>query len=142
MTGSMPRSQRRVPFEGSQAWAFPDAKDQARARVSVEAGRLRTSWAHTRALLRIEDPMPRDEDDLSFCRALADGVILSVAERDPARVAKAIADVCERLAAERHIPMSELQAAVEALLLEWDERLSEKQESSPTGAMADKHSTK
>jgi len=86
--------------------------------------------------------MPRDENDLSFRRALADGVILSVAERDPARVAKAIADVCERLAAERHIAMSELQAAVEALLLEWDERLSEQQESSPTGAMVDKNSTK
>jgi hypothetical protein len=92
--------------------------------------------------LLFEDPMPRDEDELSFRRALADGVILSVAERDPARVAKAIADVCERLAAERHIPMSELQAAVEALLLEWDERLSDRQESSPTGAMVDKHSTK
>src|SRR3954468_18280520 len=142
MTGSMPRSQRRVPFEGSQAWAFPDAKDQARARVSVEAGRLRKLWAHTRALLRVEDPMPRDEDDLSFRRALADGVILTVAERDPARVAKVIADVCERLAAERHIPMPELQAAVEALLLEWNERLSDRQESSPTGAMVDKHSTK
>jgi hypothetical protein len=86
--------------------------------------------------------MPRDEDDLSFRRALADGVILSVAERDPARVAKVIADVCERLAAERHIPMPELQAAVGALLLEWNERLSDRQESSPTGAMVDKHSTK
>src|SRR3954464_10519357 len=97
--------------------AFPGTKDQARSPVSVEDGRLRMSWAHTHALLRFEDPMPRDEDDLSFRRALADGVILSVAERDPARVAKAIADICERLAAERHIPMSELQAAVEALLL-------------------------
>src|SRR4051794_3876177 len=126
MTGRMPRSQRRVPFEGSHAWAFPGAKDQARSPVSVEAGRLRMSCAHTHALLRFEDPMPRDKDDLSFCRALADGVILSVAERDPARVAKAIADVCERLAADRQNPMSELQAAIEGLLPEWEGGLSEK----------------
>ena len=71
--------------------------------------------------------MPRDEDDdLSFLRALADDVILDVAERDPARVAKVIVDVCERLAAERHIPMQELEAALDALLLEWQQRLTER----------------
>ena len=71
--------------------------------------------------------MPRDEDnDLSFLRALADDVILDVAERDLARVARAIVDVCERLAAERHIPMQELEAVVDTLLREWQERLSER----------------
>jgi hypothetical protein len=72
--------------------------------------------------------MPRDEDnDLSFLRALADDVILDVAERDPARVVRAIVAVCERLAAERNIPMQELEAAVDTLLLEWQERLSNRQ---------------
>ena len=69
--------------------------------------------------------MPQDDDDdLSFLRALADDLILDVAERDLARVAKAIVNACERLAAERHIPMQELEAAVDALMLEWQERLS------------------
>ena len=73
------------------------------------------------------DRMPQDEDDdLSFLRALADDLILDVAERDLARVARAIVDVCERLAAERHIPRQELEAAIDALLLEWQERLSER----------------
>src|SRR3954471_9894298 len=40
------------------------------------------------------DRMPQDEDDdLSFLRALADDLILDVAERDLARVARAIVDV-------------------------------------------------
>ena len=73
------------------------------------------------------DRMPQDEDDdLSFLRALADDLILDVAERDLARVAKVIVDVCERLAAERHIPMQELEAAVDTLQREWQERLSER----------------
>ena len=72
--------------------------------------------------------MPQDgDDDLSLLRALADDVILDAAEQDPARVAEVIAGVCERLAAERHIPMQELEAAVDTLLLEWQERLSERQ---------------
>jgi len=78
------------------------------------------------------DRMPQDEDDdLSFLRALADDLILDVAERDLARVAKAIVDVCERLAAERHIPRQELEAAIDALLLEWQERLSERRRGRP-----------
>ena len=67
-----------------------------------------------------------EDDDLTSLRAFADDLILDVAERDLARVAKAIVDVCERLAAERHIPRQELEAAVAALLLEWQERLSER----------------
>ena len=73
--------------------------------------------------------MPRDEDDdLSILRALADDLILDVAERDPARVAKAIVDVCQRFAAERGYSMQELQEVVEVLLLEWQERLSNTRE--------------
>ena len=68
--------------------------------------------------------MPRDDDEFSCLRARADDFILDVAERDPARVARVIADVCERLAAERHLSWAELEAAVEVLLLEWQERLS------------------
>src|SRR4051812_28996097 len=76
--------------------------------------------------------MPQDEDDdLSFLRALADDLILDVAERDLARIAKAIVNVCERLAAERHIPRQELEAAIDALLLKWQERLSERRRGRP-----------
>jgi len=50
------------------------------------------------------------------------------AERDPARVAKAIVDVCQRFAAERGYSMQELQEVVEVLLLEWKERLSNTRE--------------
>jgi len=69
--------------------------------------------------------MPQDGDDeLALFRALADDVILDAAERDPARVAKVIADVCERLAAERDLSWAELETVVEVLLLAWRERLS------------------
>ena len=67
---------------------------------------------------------PREDDDLSLLRALADDLILDVAEQDPARVIKALAEVCARLAAERHISSQELQTAVEVLLLEWHEQSS------------------
>ena len=71
--------------------------------------------------------MPQDGDDeLSLLRALADDVILDAAERDPARVAKVIAGVCERLAAERDLSWAELETAVEVLLLAWQERLSDR----------------
>jgi len=68
--------------------------------------------------------MPGDDDELSCLRALADDFILDVAERDPARVSKVIADVCERLATERHLSWAQLETAVEVLLLEWQDRLS------------------
>jgi len=70
--------------------------------------------------------MPRTEDDPPSLRALADDLILDMAERDPARVAGVIIDVCERLAAEHHYSRQELQTAVEALLHEWQERLSDR----------------
>jgi hypothetical protein len=71
------------------------------------------------------DRMPSGEDDdLSILRALADDLILDVADRDPARVIKAVVEVCARLAAERHISTQELQTAVEVLLLEWQEQSS------------------
>ena len=69
---------------------------------------------------------PHEDDNLSPLRALADDFILDVAERDPAHVAKVIAEVCERLAAERHLSWEELETAVEVLLLEWQERLSDR----------------
>jgi len=72
---------------------------------------------------------PREDDDLSLLRALADDLILDVAERDPARVIKAFVETCARLAAERHISTQELQTAVEVLLLEWHEQSSGR----PTG---------
>jgi hypothetical protein len=65
-----------------------------------------------------------EDDDLSILRALADDLILDVADRDPARVIKAVVEVCARLAAERHISTQELQTAVEVLLLEWQEQSS------------------
>ena len=67
---------------------------------------------------------PREDDDLSLLRALADDLILDVAEQDPARVIKVLVEVCARLAAERHISPQELQTAVEVLLLEWHEQSS------------------
>ena len=72
---------------------------------------------------------PREDDDLSLLRALADDLILDVAERDPARVIKALVETCVRLTAERHISTQELQTAVEVLLLEWQEQSSGR----PTG---------
>jgi hypothetical protein len=68
---------------------------------------------------------PREDDDLSLLRALADDLILDVADRNPARVIKALVEVCARLAAERHIATQELQTAVEDLLLEWHEQSSD-----------------
>ena len=67
---------------------------------------------------------PREDDDLSLLRALADDLILDVADRNPARVIKALVETCARLAAERHISPQELQTAVEVLLLEWQEQSS------------------
>jgi hypothetical protein len=67
---------------------------------------------------------PLEDDDLSLLRALADDLILDVADRNPARVIKALVEVCARLAAECHISTQELQTAVEGLLLEWHERSS------------------
>jgi hypothetical protein len=64
---------------------------------------------------------PHEDDDLSLLRALADDLILDVADRNPARVIKALVETCARLAAERHISPQELQTAVEGLLLEWQE---------------------
>jgi hypothetical protein len=72
---------------------------------------------------------PREDDDLSLLRALADDLILDVADRNPARVIKALVETCARLAAERHISPQELQTAVEGLLLEWQEQSSGR----PTG---------
>jgi hypothetical protein len=71
----------------------------------------------------------REDDDLSLLRALADDLILDVADRNPARVIKALVETCARLAAERHISPQELQTAVEGLLLEWHEQSSGR----PTG---------
>ena len=75
--------------------------------------------------------MRRDDDELSCLRALVDDFILDVAERDPARVAKVVADVCARLAAERYLSWAELETAVEVLLLEWQERLSDRADHLP-----------
>ena len=75
---------------------------------------------------------PRKDDDLSLLRALADDLILDVADRNPARVIKALVETCARLAAERHISPQELQTAVEVLLLEWHEQSSGR----PTGPRA------
>src|SRR3954452_11558372 len=87
--------------------------------------------AHTtRPCCASRDRMPpREDDDLSLLRALADDLILDVAEQDPARVIKVLVEVCARLAAERHISPQELQTAVEVLLLEWHEQSSGR----PTG---------
>jgi hypothetical protein len=70
---------------------------------------------------------PHEDDDLSLLRALADDLILDVADRNPARVIKALVEVCARLAAERHISPQELQTVVEGLLLEWQEQSSDQQ---------------
>jgi hypothetical protein len=70
---------------------------------------------------------PREDDDLSLLRALADDLILDVAEQDPARVIKVLVEVCARLAAERHISPQELQTVVEGLLLEWQKQSSDQQ---------------
>ena len=67
---------------------------------------------------------PHEDDDLSLLRVLADDFILDVAEQDPARVIKALVEVCARLAAERHIATQKLQTAVAVLLLGWHERSS------------------
>jgi hypothetical protein len=73
---------------------------------------------------------PLEDDDLSLLRALADDLILDVADRNPARVIKALVETCARLAAERHISPQELQTAVEGLLLEWHEQSAGR----PTGS--------
>src|SRR5829696_9785249 len=88
--------------------------------------------AHTtRPCFTSRDRMPpRKDDDLSLLRALADDLILDVADRNPARVIKALVETCARLAAERHISPQELQTAVEVLLLEWHEQSSGR----PTGS--------
>ena len=79
-------------------------------------------------MLRFENCMPPHEDDeLSFLRAVADDLILDVAEQDPARIIKALVETCVRLAAERHISTQELQTVVEGLLLEWQEQSSDQQ---------------
>jgi hypothetical protein len=81
-------------------------------------------------VLRFENCMPPHEDDeLSFLRAVADDLILDVAEQDPARIIKALVETCVRLTAERHISTQELQTVVEGLLLEWQEQSSGR----PTG---------
>jgi len=70
---------------------------------------------------------PHEDDELSFLRAVADDLILDVAEQDPARIIKALVETCVRLAAERHISTQELQTVVEGLLLEWQEQSSDQQ---------------
>jgi hypothetical protein len=61
--------------------------------------------------------MPSDaDDDLASTRALADAIIRAAFRRDPDRVVAVVAEVIERLQAERGYSSHELDAVAQVLL--------------------------
>jgi hypothetical protein len=63
--------------------------------------------------------MPSDaDDDLASTRALADAIIRAAFRRDPERAVTVIAEVVERLKAERGYSAQELDAVAQVLLNE------------------------